>query len=82
MTEMDIQTRKYQFIEGFIRLDNINIIEKLESVLKKEKQLEFEKELVPMTKKELIARAEKSNDDIKKGKVISHKDLIKESENW
>ncbi len=82
MTEMDIQTRKYQFIEGFIRLDNINIIEKLESVLKKEKQLEFEKALVPMTKKELIARAEKSNDDIKKGKVISHEDLIKESENW
>ncbi len=82
MTEMDIQTRKYQFIEGFIRLDNINIIEKLESVLKKEKQLEFKKALVPMTKKELIARAEKSNDDIKKGKVISHKDLISESENW
>lgn len=32
---MDIQTRKYQFIEGFIRLSNLKIIEKLETVLKK-----------------------------------------------
>jgi len=25
MTEMDIQTRKYQFIEGFIRLDILRL---------------------------------------------------------
>jgi hypothetical protein len=37
---------------------------------------------MPMTKQELIARARKSNEDIKEGRVISHEDLIKESENW
>jgi len=79
---MDIQTRKYHFIEGFIRLNDLSSIEKLESVLKKERQLEFEKSMVPMTKQELIARARKSNEDIKEGRVISHEDLIKESENW
>ncbi|MBC8487840.1 MAG: hypothetical protein H8D45_17570 [Bacteroidetes bacterium] len=79
---MDIQTRKYQFIEGFIRLSNLKIIEKLETVLKKEKQIEFEKTLIPMTKEELIARDQFSNEDIKVGNVISQNDLKEESKSW
>ena len=79
---MDIQTRKYQFIEGFIRLNNLKIIKKLEAVLKKEKQIEFEKTLIPMSKEELIARAHLSNEDIKAGNVISHNNLKEESKSW
>ncbi|OQX80449.1 MAG: hypothetical protein B6D61_02010 [Bacteroidetes bacterium 4484_249] len=79
---MDIQTRKYQFIEGIVRLNNLDIIEKLETILKKEKQIEYEKSLIPMTKEELIARAKISNQDIKKSKVISHNKLMEESKGW
>jgi len=63
---MDLQTRKLYFIEEILSISNEKIIEKLESVLKKERQ-----ELDPILKEKLTSRALKANEDIKVGRVNS-----------
>lgn len=61
---MDLQTRKLNFIEEILAISNETIIDKLESVLKKE-----QKGLDPVLEEKLISRALKANDDIDSGRV-------------
>jgi hypothetical protein len=66
---MDLQTRKLHFIEDILAISNEKIIEKLESVLKKEQQ-----ELDPVLKEKLTSRALKANEDIRSGRVYSREE--------
>ncbi|WP_375578299.1 hypothetical protein ABWH96_14830 [Marivirga tractuosa] len=73
---MDIQSRKLQFIQGILTINDEKIIEKLESVLKDEQQ-----KIDPVLKEKLTSRAVKANEDIKSGKVYNREEAEKELRN-
>ena len=66
---MDLQTRKLNFIEEILAISNESIIQKLESVLRKEQN-----KLDPILKEKLTSRAMKANEDIKTGRVYSREE--------
>ncbi len=79
---MDLQTRKLTLIEFLAGLQDVSVISEIEKVLKKFHKVKTKSGLKPFTAEELIARARRSNEDIKAGRVINQDELEKESENW
>ncbi len=63
---MDIQTRKLNFIQEVLALNNEKVIDKLESLLRKE-----QRNLDPILKEKLTSRALRANEDIKNGNVYT-----------
>ncbi|MFZ2340021.1 MAG: hypothetical protein WAW07_09925 [Bacteroidales bacterium] len=61
---MDIQTRKINFVQEFLRLRNVKLIERLEKILMEDKAREYEANLKPL-----------SVEDAKKGNVVSAREL-------
>lgn len=79
---MDLQSRKIQFIQEFLKYANTGILDKFEELLKQERQKEFEKELEPMTLKEYEQRVDKAFEDVKNSKVKSARQLKNEVATW
>jgi len=79
---MDLQSRKIQFIQEFLKYGNANILDKLEELLNQERTKEFEKEIKPMTLKEYEARVEKAFEDVKNNRVMSARKLKNEIATW
>jgi hypothetical protein len=79
---MDIQTRKINFIQEFLRLRNIKLIEKLEKILLEDKAVNYETNLNPMSIDDFNAMIDQSVEDAKQGKVISAQDLKESVKTW
>ena len=79
---MDLQSRKIQFIQEFLKYANASILERFEELLKQERQKEFEKEIIPMTLKEYEGRIDKAFEDIKNNRVKSARKLETEISTW
>ncbi len=77
---MDLQTRKLNFIQDFLKLESEKAISHLEELLQKETQTNSE--LKPMTMKEFQKRIEQSTEDSKKERMIENSKLISEIEKW
>jgi len=78
---MDLQTRKIEFIQEFLKLQSEEAISRLEKLLKKEKK-ETEKSTQPITVEQLNRRIDKSMEDSKKGKLTESNNLLREIEKW
>ena len=68
---MDLQSRKLSFIEDFLRLTNEEIIEKLEKILKQERNKALGNSLKPMTQEDIDQGIAEAEEDIKNGRVYS-----------
>lgn len=79
---MDIQLRKINFVQEFLRLDNEQVIAKLEKLLTAEKKKLNKRELKPFTIEEFNKRADEAEADAKAGRVTRAEDLLKEIETW
>lgn len=80
---MDIQTRKIQFVQEFLKLQNEDLLVRLEKLLLSNKSQKKEnKKFTPMSINELNQRISKSMNDSKNNKLTSTKDLITEIEKW
>ena len=79
---MDIQTRKLNFIQEFLRLANDSLIEKFEKILRQERKKNIEKEISPMTLAEYEQRIDNALDDLKNNRVTTAKKLKKEIATW
>ena len=79
---MDLQTRKLTFIKEFLNIQNEEIVDRFEKMLKKEKKRSIEKEVHPMTLEEINQRIDQSMLDSKNGNLIDNDELIKEIEKW
>lgn len=79
---MDIQTRKINFIQEFLRLRNIKLIEKLEKILLEDKAVNYEANLKPMSIDDFNEMIDQSVEDAKQGKVISAQDLNESVKTW
>lgn len=82
INSMDLQTRKLELIRIFLNIQNEDIINRVENLLKKENKVSKEKPLKQLTINELNNRIDKSLDDSKKDNVTEIDDLIEEIEKW
>lgn len=78
---MDLQTRKLNAIEYLINLQDEKVFTKIEATIDSVKTQKYIR-LKPFTKKQLIDRAKRSNQDYLAGRFKSQEQLELESENW
>jgi hypothetical protein len=79
---MDIQTRKINFVQEFLRLRNIKLIEKLEKILLEDKARDYEANLKPMSTDNFNKMIDKSLDDAKQGNVVNARELKESVKKW
>lgn len=79
---MDLQTRKLQFIQEFLRTANSNMLDKFEKLLRQERKKSYDDALNPMTQEEYIHRIEEAVKDYKNNKVSNVRKLKKDIESW
>jgi hypothetical protein len=72
---MDLQTRKIEFVQEFLKLQSEEVISQFETLLKK-KSSKNESVLKPMSMKELNSRIDKSEQDFKTGKFKTSSQLL------
>lgn len=77
---MNIETRKIEFVQAFLNLQNEELISQFEKLLKKAKQ--SEKELQPFTIEELNSRINVSLEDSKNEDVTESNELLSEIKHW
>lgn len=79
---MDIQSRKLNLVQEFLRLNNEQLIRKLEKLLFQEKKKIYESELKPYTIEEYNALIDQAISDSKSGKVVAGRALRNEINSW
>lgn len=72
---MDLQTRKIEFIQEFLKLQSEEVISQFENLLKK-KSIKEKVDVKPMSIKELNSRIDKSEADFKNGKFKTSSQLV------
>lgn len=77
---MDLQTRKIEFVQAFLKLQSEEVISHLEKLLQKETQSNSESK--PMSMKEFQKRIDQSNEDSKNERLTENSKLISEIEKW
>ncbi|MBN9338102.1 MAG: hypothetical protein J0I88_09700 [Chryseobacterium sp.] len=77
---MNIESRKIEFVQAFLNLQNEELISQFEKLLKKAKQ--SEKELEPFTIEELNSRINVSLEDSKNEDVTESNELLSEIKHW
>ncbi len=73
---MDLQTRKIEFIQEFLKLQSEEAIARLEKLLKKERKATVSKDLKPMTKEELNQRIDQSESDFRNNRFKRTSELL------
>jgi hypothetical protein len=79
---MNIQAKKLVLIEELLRISDENVISKLESIIKEEKNKIREKDLKPMPLEDFHKMIDHAIQDSEEGRVIAHDDLKKKIKTW
>ena len=74
--EMNLEARKIEFIQEFLKVQNEEIISSLEKLLKKENNILSATNFEPMTKKELNRRIDQSELDFSNNNHKSSSKLL------
>ena len=69
---MDIQTRKIEFVQAFLKLQSEELISLFENILNSETK----EDLKPMTIEELNSRIDQSEKDFKNGSFKTHEEVF------
>ena len=80
--EMDIQTRKIEFIQEFLKVQNEELIYRLENILKKENEYSKDENFEPFTVEEFNERIDKTIEDSKSGRLTKSSDLQEKMKKW
>lgn len=78
---MDIQSRKLEFIQDFLKLQSEEVIAQFEKLLKKAKNIEEENKLENLSVEELNERISKSEDDFENKKFKTTSELLSKYSN-
>jgi hypothetical protein len=73
---MDLQSRKIEFVQEFLKLQSEDAISRLEKILRKEKNSSNERIIEPMTIDELNNRIDKSESDFNNGRFKKSSELL------
>ncbi len=79
---MDLQTRKIEFIQEFLKIESEELISRLETLLQGPNKKSDDHRFRPMTMDEFKARIDRSMEDSKNGRWISAEDLLKKIDTW
>jgi len=79
---MDLQTRKLELIQEFLKVQSEDVISRLEQILKKENSKVEDKDLEPMTMEEFNSRIDQSLADSKNGRLIEASELKSKIDKW
>jgi hypothetical protein len=79
---MDLQTRKLELIQEFLKVQSEDVISRLEKILKKENKKSEKEFLKPMTIDEFNARIDQSMEDSKNGRIIEASELKAKIDKW
>ncbi len=79
---MDLQVRKIQFVQEFLRINNEQIINKLEETLKSVKSELYSTGLEPYSIEELNSMIDRAEDDSKNNRTTSAMDLKNQIKSW
>ncbi|CAN5226775.1 hypothetical protein BH23BAC3_BH23BAC3_31940 [soil metagenome] len=72
---MNIQKRKIEFVQEFLKLENEESLSRLEKLLKNVRNQDLNKVLQPMSKQELNKRIEQSGSDFKNNRFKKTSEL-------
>ncbi|MDO8951746.1 MAG: hypothetical protein Q7U86_03920 [Draconibacterium sp.] len=79
---MDIQAKKIHFVQEFLRINDEEIIDKLNNLLKVERKNKVKKELKPFTIEEFNEMIDRAESDSVAGRLISAQEMKKEIDSW
>jgi hypothetical protein len=79
---MNIQIRKLNLIEEFLKITDENLIIKLESFLKQEKKNTQERSIKALSMNEFHEMIDQAKQESEAGFVISHRDLKMKVKTW
>ena len=79
---MDIQTRKINFIQEFLKIQNEEVIKRFEKIMKKEKDSIPDRILSPMSVEDFNKRIDLSLSDSENDNVTEINDLLDEISKW
>ncbi len=79
---MDIQLKKIHFVKEFLRLDNEQAIDKLDSLLKSEKKRIYSQELEPMSSEEFNKIIDNAESDSENGRIVDARNLKNDVQSW
>ncbi len=77
---MDLQSRKIEFVQEFLKIQSEDTISRLEMLLRKEKKSALISDFEPMTKEELNLRIEQSELDFKSKRFKSSSEILSKYE--
>lgn len=79
---MNLEARKIEFIQEFLKVQSEEVINHLERILQKENKTSGKEDFEPMSIQEFNARIDKSMEDSKKGRLIKASELKAKMERW
>lgn len=79
---MDLEARKIEFVEEFLKLQSEEAVIRLEKILKEEKESSEGKKLKKMSKLDLNTRIDRSLKDSEEGKLTELDALKSEIKKW
>lgn len=79
---MDLQTRKLELIQAFLKIQNEDVIALLEKILKMENKYPEQGDIKPMTIDEFNSRIDQSMEDSKNGRLIDASELKAKMDKW
>lgn len=79
---MDLQTRKLELIQEFLKIQSEDVISRLEKILRKENKISENEDFKPMSKEEFNSRIDQSMADSKNGRMIESRELKAKIDKW
>jgi hypothetical protein len=73
---MNLEARKIEFVQEFLKLQSEEAVSRLEKILRKEKNASDERIFEPMTKEELNKRIDKSESDFRNNRFKNSSELL------
>ncbi|MFV0565493.1 MAG: hypothetical protein ACK5NB_06655 [Flavobacteriaceae bacterium] len=79
---MDLQTRKLELIQEFLKIQSEDVISRLEKILRKENKISENEYFKPMSIDEFNSRIDQSMVDSKNGRMIESRELKAKIDKW
>ena len=79
---MNLEARKIEFVQEFLRLQNEEIVIMLEQILRKRKTELLEENLKPKSMEQYNAEMDQAESDSENGRMIEVNDLKSKIEKW
>lgn len=73
---MNLETRKIEFVQEFLKLQNEEVVSRFEQILKTEKEASVNQLLEPMTQNELEKRIDQSEADFLNNRFKNSSELL------